>query len=220
MEEKACTKCGETKEIENFAKSSYNPRTQKWYRNSWCNCCRTADNRKRGEYTKRPKPVVEVDAKECLRCHVVLPLEVFPPSQRGRLGRASYCRACGTRASPEKSRKYTSDYRERHRAKYRAAHRLTQYKRRTNMQAGDDESITNEYLIFLYSQEICCWCGEYVPEDYRTLEHIQELSQGGLHSITNTNMACRSCNSARINRQNNTHCESLLKKYEEYNNAS
>lgn len=48
----------------------------------------------------------------------------------------------------------------------------------------------------------CCWCKQEIPASLRTIEHIIELSNGGMHSVHNITMACKSCNSSRVNRNN------------------
>lgn len=41
------------------------------------------------------------------------------------------------------------------------------------------------------------------PSNY-SLEHIIELSNGGIHGVSNINMACISCNSSRLNKKSKT----------------
>lgn len=197
---KICTKCLETKNISTFSCTKKNIDGTCKYYNSWCNSCRTENNRERNGSTPKPKAIIVDNGKSCLQCNIIKPLTEFSPSKRGKLGRSSYCRGCQPRNSRENARKSTQRYRERHQSRYRAAHRLNMLKRRSDIAALSDGTVTDEFLEFVYAQTICCWCETFIEENQRTLEHLMELSSGGLHSIFNINMACRSCNSARKNK--------------------
>lgn len=197
---KICTKCLETKNISVFSCTKKNTDGTCKYYNSWCNFCRTEDNRKRNGSSQKSKATITNIGKSCLRCNVIKPFTEFSPAKRGKLGFSSYCRACQPRASKESARKSTQRYRERHQSRHKAAHRLRMLKRRSNIVALSDGTVTDEFLEFVYAQTICCWCGLVTEKEQRTLEHLVELSSGGLHSIFNINMACRSCNSARKNK--------------------
>lgn len=210
---KTCSKCKQVKPIEKFSTtkavdSKGNPR-----RNSWCNECRVEYNRAKTGAKKKVKPLILDEHKECLKCHDIKHTSEFYPSKRGRLGKSSYCKDCQPRANPEKSRLYTAEYRKRHRERYLASHRLTNYFRRSNIEALSDGTADSEFVKFVYSQNLCCWCNDYIEYNDRTLEHIVELSNGGLHSSSNINMACKSCNSKRLNRLNDNNIESLENKF-------
>jgi len=127
---------------------------------------------------------------------------MFSPSIRGRLGVASACRKCtstGTTSEAQKlkARERTVLYRERHKERWRAAHRIHQFKRRHRIAVTQDGSVTDAFLKGVYAEETCFWCKESVEYQFRTLEHIVELIQGGTHTADNITMACSSCNSAR-----------------------
>lgn len=144
--------------------------------------------------------------KECRHCRVVKLHSEFSPAKRGACGLAAYCKPCSTekfKPDPEKVRQRTARYREKHSERWKALHRLHQLKRRSNIEALCDGTLTDGALREIYSRELCFWCGEFVLEVDRTLEHVVELSAGGLHSIHNAEMACRSCNSARKGRSTN-----------------
>ena len=55
-------------------------------------------------------------------------------------------------------------------------------KRRLRIETETDGTVSDEFLKFLYSREICCWCNQQVHSRKRTAEHIVELSCGGIHS--------------------------------------
>lgn len=210
---KTCTKCLETKRLSTFSCTKKNTDGTCKYHNSWCNSCRTAENRKRNGSSQKAKAIITENGKSCLSCNVLKSLTEFSPAKRGKLGFSSYCRLCQPRASKDNARNNTQRYRERHAARYKAAHRLNMLKRRSKIIAVSDDTVTDEFLEFVYSQTICCWCNMPVEESKRTLEHLVELSAGGLHSIFNINMACRSCNSARKNRSGSTGKEGLGLKF-------
>lgn len=212
---KICSKCSLELDIKNFSCIKRNEDGTCKYYNSWCNNCRSSQNSKRLGLKKKPKPLVTENEKQCLKCMMLLNFSNFSPSKRGKLGLSSYCKKCSPRSSSEKSRKYSSKYRQTNREKYLALHRLNMFKRRNNIRAKSDNTVTDEFLRFVYSQITCCWCNIEVPQEDRTLEHIIELSNGGIHSIHNITMACRSCNSARLNRNNDRQCDSLFLKFME-----
>ena len=54
----------------------------------------------------------------------------------------------------------------------------------------------------------CKWCGEPVPKEEATLDHIVALSRGGGNGTDNLCMACKDCNNRR---GNNCTAEELLK---------
>lgn len=216
---KQCTKCLTDLDISCYSCTKRNESGECVRWNSWCNQCRTAQNRQRNGTIERPSPLVTDNSKECLKCNILKVFSDFSPSERGRLGLSAYCKNCSPRQSKEKAKEATRKYRDTNKERWRALHRLSMLRRRSNLAVNNDESITDDYLKFLYSREVCCWCGCYVSEDKRTLEHIVELSTGGMHSMCNTNMACLSCNSKRLNKGNSIKpINSLMEEYKEYVN--
>lgn len=200
--QKVCSKCKESKNSEEFSCCKRDEAGICVQYNSWCNSCRTRQNRQRNNQQERPKSLANSESKECLTCKEMKPFTEYYPSKRGRLGLSSYCKVCTKRPTKEAARKMTARYRARHPERWKSLHRLSMLKRRTRVEAKSDGTVTDEFLKFLYSQEICCWCSQPIPESQRTAEHIVELSLGGLHSAHNMNMACFSCNSSRKNKNN------------------
>lgn len=203
---KICSKCKEEKPLDAFSPAKKNEDGTVKYYNSWCNKCRTKNNRERLGLEERPIPIINENSKECLECHNVLPLENFSPSSRGRLGVSSYCKSCANKRfkpTPEKVRQASATYRAKHSERWRAAHRVHQFNRKALIKATNDGTVTDEVLKNLLNKETCCWCNNPVPKEFRTIEHIIELSNGGTHSASNLDMACLSCNSARVNKHNN-----------------
>jgi len=188
-----------------------------------CYECRAEIERKRRiakGIAPKPKPIVNEDSKECLRCHEIKSVIDFAKNSRGRLGVGCYCKPCQSvymqelfTLNPEKYKNYrkkaTQKYRDGHREHWRGLHRINQFNRRNKKIAQSDGSITEEFMKELYSTEKCCWCGKITPIDKRTAEHIIPLSEGGVHGVSNLKMACISCNSSKLNFKNkNNHDKS------------
>jgi len=202
--EKKCSKCGETLPVDRFSPTKRNEDGSVKYRASWCNSCRTSYNRGDKE-AKRFAKVDEINStKECNHCQKILHFSCFHKSARGSAGLSAYCKECQAikYKNSEKSREYTRAYRNRHPERWKAMHRIHQFNRRSLIKVTDDGTVTEEFLIHLYSTEQCFWCKEFIPKELRTLEHIVELSNGGEHSANNITMACLSCNSSRLNKEN------------------
>lgn len=142
--------------------------------------------------------------KQCKHCGEVKPLLSFSQAKRGTQGVAAYCKPCfaAKYRDKDKARERSARYRAKHPERWKAAHRLHQFKRRSQIAATSDGTVTDDFLVALYQREVCYWCNKYTEEAKRTLEHVIELCAGGPHSIHNIEMACLSCNSARLGRSN------------------
>ena len=204
---KLCSKCLVEKAIDNFSPTVRNIDGSVKYRNSWCHQCKIDTRICKQGGRIRPIPKVYEDSKECLECREIKSLDEFSPASRGRMGRAAYCKPCSSKriikseryqsgANVENTRKYRRENPE----KCRAAARISQFNRRSVIKATCDGTVTEEFLKSVYAKEICYWCKKFVNRNKRTLEHIKELSQGGVHSACNITMSCSSCNSARKGR--------------------
>lgn len=210
---KTCSNCSLVLDINKFSPTKRGIDDSVLSRNSWCNGCRAKGNRERLNQPERKVPLISSTGKQCLKCNNIKDFRDFSPAERGKLGLSSYCKDCAVRATKEDARRCTKKYRESNRTKYLADHRINQFNRKNKIKALDDGTVTKEFLSFVYDQTICCWCKEVVEEDNRTLEHIVELNNGGVHSATNINMACFSCNSARLNKNSDFKIESLFDKF-------
>lgn len=196
MQTKVCTKCKEDVDATKFSKSgSYKG---KQYYHKVCNQCRTQINReRRGQLEPKKFGKRTETHRECMNCN-----EMFLNEDMS--GNTSYCKTCHKERfyDKEKARLATVRYRERHKERYQAAHRISQYNRRNKIKATEDGTVTDEFIIEILNKENCCWCKKFVEEDDRTIEHLVELSNGGLHSASNIDMSCNKCNSSRPNRNN------------------
>lgn len=45
----------------------------------------------------------------------------------------------------------------------------------------------------------CWWCGQCLPENQLTLDHLRPISRGGSNSLENLRLACFPCNKTRGN---------------------
>ena len=193
--QRTCSKCGHLRPVTAFQKFNGKPGGQ-------CRVCKTtamkASRLSKGIAVRKRSEVIEGE-KLCLSCSTMRPLTDFSPSKRGLGGVSSYCRACANARPTDREtiRRNTAEYRVRHPERWRALHRLSQFKRRTLLAAAADGTITDEVLREIYARTHCCYCRQPISEKKRTLEHIIPLSRGGQHSVTNIAMACFSCNSSK-----------------------
>lgn len=91
MTTKACTGCGEQKDLEAFSLKA----DTKDGRNTQCKACRLRYMQL--HYTKtvgRSRPILPDGQKFCTRCRRVLPVEAFGPNVARKDGRQVYCRDC------------------------------------------------------------------------------------------------------------------------------
>lgn len=189
-ERKMCPKCG----VDIGPKG-----TKKGY----CQPCSTRTNkewRKKAGIPVKKYSYIENGKKLCMLCNELIPLEEFSKNERGLGGVVSYCKPCfrvHMRPSREKVRISTAKWREKHRERALALHRIHQFERRAKVKVTSDGTVTDEFLKDIYGTESCFYCGEITELKERTLEHRQPLSKGGLHSASNIVMACWTCNCSK-----------------------
>lgn len=166
---------------------------------SWCKKCKAEhEANKRRERGIKPRTFskIEGDKKLCMKCKEMKSLSEFSPSLRGLGNVSAYCRLCQNKRprNTEAERKATARYREKHRERWLALHRVHQFERKHRIKITSDGSVTDGFLKELYATENCYYCGEVVPRDKRTAEHKLPLIRGGAHSADNMVMACEGCN--------------------------
>jgi hypothetical protein len=102
----------------------------------------------------------------------------------------------------DKNREYCAikykEYSENNKEKIR----LIKHRRRFLEVSQDDGSISKEYLIYLYkSAKSCPYCGDSynssVEVKQKTIDHLTPLFLGGLNTVWNIVICCKSCNSAK-----------------------
>jgi 5-methylcytosine-specific restriction endonuclease McrA len=197
--EKYCTKCELPLPISDFHPKS-----------SWCRGCRKTTqeehSRKLGVPKKRKRNPehIKQGLKECFKCNRVLPVGDFSPVARGYAGLACWCKDCsnGAAKEPKKRAALTASTREwrKDNESYRLQHRQHQQKRRASKQAGDDGTVTTQFMVELYATKTCYYCKKFVEPDKRTADHKTPISRRGLHSTNNLVMSCGRCNSSKGDR--------------------
>ena len=191
-----CSTCGEERESSLFPHFKGRPSGQ-------CRMCKTASERARRERLGVPVKKLSVvgDGKKlCMHCGVMKALGDFSPSSRGRGGVSAYCKSCFAgvyRQSRGAARAATAAYRERHKERSRAQHRVRMFEYRTKKKVTSDGSVTDKLLKDLYSTEECYYCAETTPRGLRTLDHRVPLAKGGGHTKGNLVMACWTCNCSK-----------------------
>jgi 5-methylcytosine-specific restriction endonuclease McrA len=168
----------------------------------WCRVCRTkAEKNRRHKKGTKPRKFskIENNKKLCLHCNVFLDFSNFSPVKKGLGGLASYCRQCITKRPKNREiiRKNTNIYRVRHRERYLAQHRIHQFNRKHNIKVTVDGSVTDNFIQELLSRKICYYCNKEIDKKYRTIEHKEPLSRGGVHSAKNLEMVCFLCNCSK-----------------------
>ena len=97
--------------------------------------------------------------------------------------------------NPEKVAEHRRKYREKHREQ-----RLEeQYQRRIRKRLGVSAGSISPSAIaqLLNAAKRCPDCKCILTSDNRSVDHIYPLSRGGLHTLFNVRIVCRSCNSRK-----------------------
>lgn len=77
----------------------------------------------------------------------------------------------------------------------------TQRARRKFALLADESATTQEVKAWIDSQNpICAYCSIELSENQIQLDHIIPLSKGGLHTIDNFAISCKSCNCSKGNK--------------------
>ena len=190
-----CSKCGQEKPYQSFQIRNNKPSGQ-------CRQCKTEymkNFRKSQGIPERKFSIVNGNAKLCLCCNQMKDLTNFSPTARGSANVATYCKPCMSAKyrNKDKAKIATSRYREKNKEAYLNSHKIKQSERNALKKASDDGTVTTAFMDYLYSNETCYYCGNFTERKDRTVDHKLSLSQGGLHSVSNLVMACRSCNCSK-----------------------
>lgn len=190
-----CSKCGQEKPYQSFQIRKDKPSGQ-------CRQCKTKymkDFRKSQGIKERVFSFIDGDTKLCLCCEQVKLLTDFSSTSRGLGGVGSYCKPCRAKKyrNKEKAKNSTANYREKNKESFLEYNRQNQSARRLIKKEMSDGSVTDLFLITLYSTENCYYCKGFTERKDRTADHKISLSQGGLHSSSNLVMACLSCNCSK-----------------------
>lgn len=153
----------------------------------------------------------------CSVCERILAYSAFARYKRARDGRAPQCKECRKIADSkhywstvEEHKIAWQEWKEKNRpAKPKKARSESYYaqigKERTqrkNLQKGNVPSDCKEFLIEIYG-DLCMnpFCTRKITDSNSlTLDHVVPLRNGGLHCISNMQLLCKGCNSAKSNK--------------------
>jgi 5-methylcytosine-specific restriction endonuclease McrA len=192
-ETRACVKCAKVKHLKSFG-------TNGGSRPGWrviCRACRkTGLRRKQGIQPKPPRRVkTEGEARATLL-----------RKMRSGLARLfeQKAEAAGVEASSvEYQVRYRTNptFREKEIARTWARKEASGVGRtdgRASRPMHTDGTLTPSVVAGLFAQaKGCAYCHEPMHPRDKTLDHVVPVSKGGIHSITNVVIACKSCNSRK-----------------------
>lgn len=94
-------------------------------------------------------------------------------------------------------------YRRAYRHENPDQRRLWSKRRSRRMRDQSDGSLTRGVLVRLYGQATskCPYCTTTLKKGNRSLDHIEPLSKGGCHSLSNVIVCCRDCNTRKRDRE-------------------
>jgi 5-methylcytosine-specific restriction endonuclease McrA len=222
---KKCTKCKETKLVDQFMLNS----AVSCGRNSTCKDCYNAANR-----AYLLVPVVQPDFRECSRCKETKPITDFNRMGSFTERRSKLCKVCHYLAQAprppirdevrlERNAKARKRKRENpglfaiHREKYRETHpgadsqrsaqwrlnnpekaRATRVRRRARKAQAEGSFTGEEWASILQKfNNLCAGCGPESEGALLTVDHIIPLARGGTNWAHNIQPMCASCNSSK-----------------------
>ena len=169
---KRCTKCGETKPLDQFS------------------------------YDKRHSDGRQSECKVCKKYHQRIYVETFPEKvqesqQRSRKANREKKLSAfrkWAKENKEKSRAACREWAKKNPEKIRAI-RAKRRALKAKVTVGDLTAIQRVYDIATNGERVRCYlCGAMVPKGERHVDHIVPLSKGGLHTASNLAVACAACN--------------------------
>lgn len=226
--EKRCTKCGETRPLEEFQRD----RSRRDGRRSHCaHCCRAAARERRRRYAARATEAVPAE-KRCPACERTLPAAAFSRDRGSADGLQSTCRDCASEYMRDWYEKNADRERERKRAwRESNADRYREYQR--NWRESNADRVREQQREYWRSpagravarardarrraakRNRACACTSSIAvevllalggclycgstEDV-TLDHVVALAAGGWDCLDNLAPACRRCNLSKNDR--------------------
>jgi protein-arginine kinase activator protein McsA len=121
---------------------------------------------------------IRLGSKVCKHCNERKAFEHFSPHPQRKDGRQTVCRMC--RSAKTHSGEWHGNRR-----------------RQALIDERTDGTITTEHTKKIFSVKVCPCCDGYMEWDDKVLDHIIPLKLGGMHSVNNVTVMCRSCNSAK-----------------------
>jgi len=170
--------------------------------------------------------IADITTKQCSKCDAIKPASAFYKDRRRQDGLRSECKMCTEAAQKEYNNTHSEEIAAQHK-KYRLAHRekiVAYYKRWLQGHRAEKMSSDKEYQkahpekcatrdkrrrarkllatvesfdmqdVWKRNGEFCAYCG---ATENLEVDHIVALSQGGVHSLDNLTVACRSCNASK-----------------------
>lgn len=138
---------------------------------------------------RRGHRAIEIAAtglRTCPRCNTAKPLNMFTADRRRPGGRGSYCAEC-FRTIVKISRHSSKDARK-HMSTRRAA----------RIAMLDDGTLTSGVIEALLNNATSCpYCRVALTADSKSIDHLDPISRGGSHSISNVTVCCRACNTKK-----------------------
>lgn len=149
-------------------------------------------------------PVIHRDGvagKACVGpCREWRPLEKFARHATCAGGRRNVCTTCEGRVAreknPERVLRNVRIYQERHPEVREMHRRASDARRRTKIgphRGKHNVTVAELRAIRAVFGDACVYCGE--PAD--TLDHLEPLARGGIHSVSNLVPACGTCNRSK-----------------------
>lgn len=135
-----------------------------------------------------------VEGKKCSDCDW-RPLTKFAKKTGNANGLANICSTCqGRNASkkyPERLRAAALKYQWKNRPEFLLKAKVIGHRRRARIRACETD-VTEQALrdLFTVYEHTCAYCFERAT----TIDHVEPLSRGGLHKLSNLVPACMDCN--------------------------
>lgn len=185
---KKCTKCGETKPLEQFSKN----KTKKDGLHSNCKSCDVAYHVVRAKrHRENPVTYSVTDTKLCGTCKQIKSTIEFSKSTRAKDGLQGSCKACKAAwrtDHPELCAAYSVNRQREHPEQYAAYCAARRAKKKLSKE-DHAESIAHRKAI---KDDFCYYCEQ--RSIYMEYDHVIPLSRGGTDRYWNIVRCCQTCN--------------------------
>ena len=162
---------------------------------SICKVCHAAkwnpiSKAKRATYrTANPLPP---QMSKCLRCEGMKPYLEYPrrPGHK-KLKRSRYCRECDALVQQERAARVG-----------RILNEPKSHRRRKGLVAilSDGTLSAGRERELIARAKGCPYCGVTMTAEDKTLDHMNPISKGGMHGLSNVVVCCRSCNARKCDK--------------------
>lgn len=193
MDTKTCTKCNETRSVNEFHKS----KAAKDGLYAYCRPCGKEVKKQRLAAYKAVNQLLTPDqiraktpTKKCSACKDTLPSSEFGINHNNKSGLQSQCYECDA-ASSRNYKERNPDQARKHREANPDMYKAHDQKRRALKYEAFVENVLLKDLVER-DGSYCSWCGE--DSDEWHVDHIVPLTKDGLHCLDNLAVACPPCN--------------------------